>query len=50
MTDTAFSTGRTGQAVTFDGAAGYLTFLTPPEADTGLPVSRKGELDTGALG
>jgi hypothetical protein len=42
MTDTAFSTGRTGQAVTFDGAAGYLTFLTPPEADTGLPVSRKG--------
>jgi len=39
---TALIGGHFGNAVSFDGSSSYLTFQSPTEADTGLPVSKKG--------
>lgn len=38
----ALVAGRFGKAVTFDGVTAHLVCEAPVEADTGLPVSRKG--------
>jgi hypothetical protein len=39
---TALVGGHFGDAVSFDGGSGYLTFQAPSGADLGLPVSKKG--------
>ncbi len=36
----ALVAGRRGQAMAFDGASQYAWFTSPPDTDTGLPISR----------
>jgi hypothetical protein len=39
---TALVAGQFGNAVTFEGSYTYLSYLTAPDSDTGLPISKKG--------